>query len=139
MVRVDVRYLTGVRFEAEARGHRVISDQPIGKGGQDTGMTPPEFLLTSLATCVGYYAAEYLKIHGLPANGVGVRVEAEKGANPVRLATFHIEVTVPAPGEALREGVLKAVKKCLIHNTLLGSPDITIGVHTAQAPVLAAA
>ena len=139
MLQVDVRHLGGVRFEADARGHRTICDQPIGNGGQDTGMTPPEFLLASLATCAGYYAAEYLKTRGLPARGLGVRVEAEKAALPARLASFYIEVTAPDLAEVHRDGVLKAVKKCLIHDTLLGSPDIGIGVNTPHAPVLAAA
>src|SRR5579871_3296945 len=139
MFRVDVRYLDGVRFEADARGHRLICDQPISNGGTDTGMTPPEFLLAALATCAGYYAAEHLKMRGLTANGLRVRVEAEKAAKPARLASFHIEVTVPALKHAEREGVLSAVKKCLIHNTLLGAPEIGIGVNTPATPALAAA
>jgi uncharacterized OsmC-like protein len=138
-MQIDVRYLGGVRFEADARGHRVICDQPIANGGQDTGMTPPEFLLAALATCAGYYAAEHLKLRKLPGDGLAVHVEAEKAANPARLASFHIEVTVPALSEAHRDGVLKAVKKCLIHNTLLNSPQIGVGVNTPHAPVLAAA
>jgi len=138
MLQVDVRHLGGVRFEADARGHRIISDQPIANGGQDTGMTPPEFLLASVATCAGYYAAEYLKLRGIPMGGMAVRVEADKAANPARLASFHIEVTVPALPEAHRDGVLKAVKKCLIHNTLLNTPHIGIGVNTPHAPALAA-
>jgi len=27
----------GVRFAADVRGHRVIVDQPIGSGGEDSG------------------------------------------------------------------------------------------------------
>lgn len=138
MIQVDVRHLGGVRFEADARGHRVLCDQPIGSGGTDTGMTPPEFLLSALATCAGYYAAEYLKTHGLSCEGLGVRVDAEKARNPARLGSFHIEVTT-APIEAKhRDGVLSAVKKCLIHNTLLNAPNIDIGINSPHAPALAA-
>ena len=139
MLQVDVRHLGGVRFEADARGHRVICDQPIANGGQDTGMTPPEFLLASLATCAGYYAAEYLKLRSLSTRGLVVRVDADKAANPARVASFNIEVTVPALPEVHREGVLRAVKKCLIHNTLLNAPQIGVGVNTPHAPLLAAA
>jgi hypothetical protein len=42
---VKVTYRSGVQFEAEARGHRIICDQPADAGGEDAGMTPPEFLL----------------------------------------------------------------------------------------------
>ena len=75
---LSVIYKDGVRFEAETRGHRLISDQPISNGGQDLGMTPPELLLAALATCAGYYAVEYLKARKLPSKGVRVNVQAEK-------------------------------------------------------------
>src|ERR1043166_7602554 len=56
---VSASYGGGVRFEIAARNHRVICDQPPENGGADAGMSPPEFLLASLATCAGYYAAQY--------------------------------------------------------------------------------
>ena len=46
----EILYLGEVKFEAIARGHRVICDQPATLGGSDSGMTPPEFLLVSLGT-----------------------------------------------------------------------------------------
>ena len=65
-------YIEGSKFEVNARGHRVICDQPIDNGGSDEGMSPPEFLLASLATCAAYYAAQYLKTRGLPADDLKV-------------------------------------------------------------------
>jgi len=54
-----IRYQGHSKFEATARGHRVVCDQPLENEGSDKGMTPPEFLLVSLGTCAGYYAAQY--------------------------------------------------------------------------------
>lgn len=125
-------YLGGVKFEAQARGHRVLCDQPADNGGSDAGMTPPEFLLASLATCAGYYAAQYLNTRHLPADDLKVRVSAEKAQQPARLGAFHIEVTAPGLDERHQAGVLRAVKACLIHNTLLGQPSIDVAVN---APV----
>ena len=93
---VNVRYLGNVKFEVWARGHRLICDQPTENGGTDSGVTPPEFLLASLATCAGYYVAEYLKTRGLPSADLQVRVTAEKAKNPARLGSFRIELTAPA-------------------------------------------
>ena len=39
---VKVRHLGNVKFEATARGHRVVCDQPPANGGADEGMTPTE-------------------------------------------------------------------------------------------------
>jgi uncharacterized OsmC-like protein len=128
---LTVRHLGEVKFEALSRGHRVICDQPPDNGGGDTGMTPPEFLLVSLATCAGFYAAQYLKTRGLPADGLEVKVTAEKMLRPARLGSFRIEVTTPGVEAEHEAGLLRAVKACLIHNTLVQSPVIETVIHTA--------
>jgi len=127
---VIVHHLEGVKFEAATRGHRVICDQPRQNNGGDTGMTPPEFLLASLGTCAGYYAAEYLRTRKLSTGGLEVRVTAEKASGPARLASFRIEVTVPDLDPDHEAGVLRAVKACLIHNTLMHAPAIDIALQT---------
>ncbi len=129
---VSAQYLDDSKFEVAARGHRAICDQPVDNGGSDAGMSPPEFLLASLATCAAYYAAQYLKTRKLPAQGLKVRVSAEKATQPARLASFHIEVTAPALDDHHQAGILRAVKSCLIHNTLLGGPNIEIAIHAAE-------
>lgn len=123
---VTAKYCGGAKFEVAARGHRVICDQPLDNGGADEGMSPPEFLLASLATCAGYYATQYLKARKLPADGVNVQVTAGKGSQPSRLASFQIHVSTPELDERHREGVMRAVKSCLIHNTLLSSPTVDV-------------
>ena len=128
-----IHYKDGVRFEVEARGHRVVCDQPLDNGGSDAGMSPPEFLLASLATCGAYYAAQYLKARKLPGQDLKVRVIAEKATQPARLGSFRIEVTVSGLDEHHQAGILRAVKSCLIHNTLLGAPTIEIALN---APAL---
>lgn len=127
---VNVQHLGNARFEVSARGHRLICDQPRENGGSDAGMTPPEFLLVSLGTCAGYYAAEYLKTRGLPSGDLHVRVLAEKAQNPARLGWFRIEVFAPGLDERHRTGISRAVKSCLVHNTLLHTPGIEIAVET---------
>ena len=115
----------------------MLCDQPPDNGGADGGMTPPEFLLVSLGTCAGFYAAQYLKTRNLPDQGLEVKVTAEKAVHPARLGQFRIEVTVPGLDPRHEAGVLRSVKACLIHNTLLNAPAIEIALHTAsvEAPV----
>jgi putative redox protein len=131
---IRVQHLGNVKFEAVARGHRVLCDQPPANGGADEGMTPPEFLLASLGTCAGFYAVQYLKTRGLPTDGLEVKVSAEKAAQPARLGSFRIEVFTPALEPRHEAGVLRAVNACLVHNTLLHAPAIETVLHAA-APV----
>jgi len=128
---VSARYLGNEEFEVTAGVHKVLCDQPVGNGGADQGMSPPEFLLASLATCAGYYAAQYLNTRRLPSENLNVRVIAQKKAEPVRLGAFQIAVTAPGIDQRHQAGVLRAVRACLIHNTLLSAPAIDITVDTS--------
>jgi putative redox protein len=122
----QVHYLDGVRFEVEARGHRIPCDQTLENGGTDMGLTPPELLLASLGTCAGYYALQYLRARSLSTDGLAVQVSAEKETSPARLARFRIAVDTGELSVRHHEGLLRAVHACLIHNTLLAQPEISI-------------
>jgi len=130
MIEVNVKHLGEVKFQIDARQHTLISDQPTENGGQDEGMTPPEFFLSSLGSCAAFYAAAYLKKRNLP-QAVSVRVTAEKAGPPARLDNFRIEVNVPtALSDTDRAGVDQAVHRCLIHSTLMHTPTVHIELHT---------
>ena len=134
-----IRYLGGVKFEAETRGHRLLCDQPHENGGADEAMTPPELMLASLGTCAAFYAVQYLKARSLPPEGVDIHVEAEKAMQPPRIGSFRITVGVPGVVEERhREGLMRAVRGCLIHNTLLNRPDIDVAIHLGADASLAA-
>ncbi|MBY0375272.1 MAG: OsmC family protein [Bryobacteraceae bacterium] len=139
MIETTVRYLGAVQFEAESRGHKVICDQPESNRGFDAGMTPLEFLLVSVGTCAGFYAQEYLNTNHLPSEGLEVKVTAEKVKPPARLDQFKITIQLPADlEERHKEGVIKSVQKCVIHNTLHHPPTIDTIV-TVAAPTTGAA
>jgi uncharacterized OsmC-like protein len=130
---VTIRHLGDVQFEAEARGHRVLCDQPAENGGTDRGMTPPEFLLAALGACAGYYAAQYLRTRSLSTHGLEVKVHAEKALRPARLDAFQIEVLAPEVPEEHEAGLLRAVDTCLIRNTLLNAPAVETVVRSVAA------
>ena len=95
-------------------------------------MTPPELLLASLGSCVGFYAAQYLRKFKLATEGTRVKVRAAKLKDPARLGDFEIELDVPAElSEQHREGIERSVKHCLIHNTLLNPPKIGLQIRAA--------
>ena len=127
---ITVEHLGALQFEIKARGHSVVSDQPIDNGGFDEGMTPPEFLLASLGSCAGFYAAQYLRKHKLATEGSRVRVTCEKVKDPVpRMTNFVIEVDAPVElNEDHRMGIQEAVEHCLVQNTLLHAPEISLKV-----------
>lgn len=131
---VRVQHLDQVQFAVHARHHSILCDQPAENGGADSGMTPPELLLASLGSCAGFYAVQFLKARNLSTAGVEVSVTADKLKQPARLGDFRIHVVCPAPlTEEQREGLMRAVHYCLIHNTLLNPPQIEIDLAVGEA------
>src|SRR5258708_29514411 len=118
------RYLDGKKFESLVGGHRIVTDQPPAGGGTAAGPTPPELLLASLGACAGHYAAEYLRARSLSLTGLHVHVTAEEESRPTRLDAFPIQVDVSGIEGKHQEGLLRAVRACLIHNTLTTAPAI---------------
>ena len=136
---VTVKHNDKVKFTIQARSHSIICDQPADNGGEDTGMTPPEFLLASLGSCAAFYAVQYLKTRNLAESGVEVTVTAEKLKQPTRLGNFRIHVICPvALTEDQTEGLMRSVHHCLVHNTLLTPPEIEIDLTTKEAAALPA-
>jgi putative redox protein len=137
---VTVDHLGAVQFEIHARQHTISCDQPLESGGYDEGMTPPELLLASLGSCAGFYAAQYLRKYNLATEGTRVRVTAEKVKDPARVENFRIEVETPVElSEQHRAGVERAVHHCLIHNTLMHPPHMTIEIKQAAVTATASA
>lgn len=96
-------------------------------------MTPPEFLLASLGSCAAFYAAEYLRTRDLALDGVEVSVTAEKLKGPARLGNFQVRVVSPVSlTPEQHEAMLRAVHHCLVQNTLLTPPAISIEIEVAQ-------
>ncbi len=126
---VKVSHLGQVKFKINSRSHTILCDQPTENGGEDAAMTPPELMLASLGSCAAFYAVQYLKTRELATSGVEVSVTAEKLKTPARLGNFQTHVICPvALSPEHREGLMRSVHHCLIHNTLLTPPAIEIAI-----------
>lgn len=126
---VRVAHLGGDRFDITIRGHVIRTDQPVGDGGEDTGPTPTELFVASLAGCVAFYARRYLKRHDLPTEGLAVEADFRMGSRPARVARIEVRLTIPdgVPAER-REALLAVASHCTVHNSLTSVPEISVAL-----------
>jgi putative redox protein len=54
---IAVEHVGAVQFEIRAGQHPIVCDQPEANGGFDQAMKPPQLMLASLGSCVGYYSS----------------------------------------------------------------------------------
>ncbi|MCB5294639.1 OsmC family protein [Arthrobacter sp. SO3] len=124
---VRVAHLGGDRFDINIRGHLIRTDQPVGDGGEDTGPTPTELFIASLAGCIAFYARRYLDRHNLPTEGLAVDAEFHMGSRPARVASIEVRLTIPDGVTAeRREALLAVASHCTVHNSLTSAPEISV-------------
>jgi putative redox protein len=124
---IHVVHRGGDRFDISVRGHVIRTDQPASYGGEDTGPTPTELFIASLAGCVAFYARRYLDRHNLPTEGLAVEADFRMGSRPARVARIEVRLTIPAdvPVER-REALLAVATHCTVHNSLITAPEISL-------------
>ncbi|MCA9436931.1 MAG: OsmC family protein [Candidatus Omnitrophica bacterium] len=69
---------SGLAQRVTAGSHRLTADEPEDLGGNDSGPTPYDFLLTSLGACTGITLRMYADRKGWPMREVKVRLSHEK-------------------------------------------------------------
>jgi putative redox protein len=127
--RIDVAFLTGEAYTVHARGHQLLTDQPIRDGGRDMAATPTELFVTSLTSCVAFYAGRYLARHGISREGLQVSAEFDMATGPARVGAIRLRVRVPAGLPDKRaQGLLAVVSHCTVGNTLSQPPAVDIAL-----------
>ena len=119
-------------FDIEIRGHHMTVDQPLGDGGRDSGPTPTELLVASLASCAAHYARRFLVRHDLPDH-VEVVADWSMARTPARVGTIVLTVTTEAIPADLQERFSRSVAHCTVHHTLHEPPDVRIDRKTFSA------
>jgi len=130
-MQVTVRNISGLKFEAEARGHTIIGDQPESNGGEDAGMHPQEWLLAAFGHCVAFYVHSYCRARDLETNGIRVEASAHKSKEkPLHMEGFKIDIHIPNPLEKRHyKGLERAANSCIIHHTLEHANAIQTAIH----------
>src|SRR5436190_12865270 len=90
------------RHTIQVRDHQLTVDEPLGKGGQDTGPDPQELLAVSLASCTAITMEMYAARKGWDIG----RIEVEVGYTPAdRGCPTKFELVMRVPDEVPEEQV----------------------------------
>jgi uncharacterized OsmC-like protein len=126
---LTVRHEGDDRFTIAVRGHEVTVDQPVEDHGSDTGPTPVDLMVGSLAACVAHYARRYLRRHELPQEGLRVEATWESATSPSRVGCIGLAITLPdGVPEERRAPLLAVASHCTVHNSFEQAPEITVAL-----------
>lgn len=125
-MRVAVKRIDGYAHEVDLDGdHELIVDEPLDKGGTDTGPRPTQLLGASLAGCIAITMEMYARRKEWEIGKVEVAVDVEyEGHVPRR---FDVTVELPAElDEEQRRRLLTIATRCPVHKILAGEARVTV-------------
>ena len=128
---------SGSRFDITAGDHTVITDQPVGDGGQDAGMGPVELFVGSLASCVAYFVGRFCERHGIPREGLKVHAEWTMAERPRRVGQITMSISLPGRITAeQRDRLLKVAYGCTVHQSIAVPATVAIDMErdVGEAP-----
>ena len=67
----------GLQVQSDARGFKIIMDEPEDLGGTNTGMNPVESLLCALGSCQTIVAYAFAEAKGINLEGFHVELEGD--------------------------------------------------------------
>lgn len=129
MDQLKVHYLGGMGFEVRARQHALTIDLIKEKGGKDLGMNPPEVFMASLGSCIGVHVVRYCQNAELNAEGMSIALDWKISDDKTKISDINVHILLPGEKLGKREkALLEVARHCLIHNTILGQPQIHIAL-----------
>jgi uncharacterized OsmC-like protein len=124
---IVVTHERGLRFAAQIRQHRVVTDQSERAGGEDAAPSPTVLVSAALASCIALYVYQFCTSRGLLHDGLRVEVRSINATSPNRIgelqATVHLRQEV---SPHVREMLERVVRSCPVHNTLEHGADVSV-------------
>lgn len=122
-------------IETEARGHKVIVDEPVSLGGTDQGSNPVELVLSALGACQAIVIQTYAKQFGINIEDLKIELEGELDTDgflnksDVRPGYSHIKskfvISTDAPKEKLETFIQFVENHCPVGDTIKNPVHLT--------------
>lgn len=124
---IFVSFPGGERVDAHYDGRTVHTDQSVKNGGEGSAPEPFDLFFVSMATCTGSCVLDFCTERGLAAEGLGVRLQAEKDPDLNLFTPIRIEVTLPQDfPEKYRDAILKEANLCTVKKHIVSAPDFEV-------------
>ena len=127
-MKMTVSFPGGVAVDASFKGHLVHTDQPA-PGGSDSGPSPFDLFLASIATCMGFYALRFCQERDISSDGLGLTLDAVRDETAKRVSTIKIGLRLPEGfPEKYYDAIRRAVEHCSVKRHLHQPPDFEFSV-----------
>ena len=117
----------GYKVALQAGRHDWHSDKPVGEAGSDTGPTPHQLLLGSLAACKAITVQMYAQRKEWPLTGVNISLGYQQVKGDSTLEKFDGEIQLLGElSDEQRHRLHEIAAKCPVHRILTNPVEINL-------------
>ncbi|HEX3583009.1 MAG TPA: OsmC family protein [Thermoanaerobaculia bacterium] len=128
-MKIDVSFPGGVAVDATVKNHVIHTDQPAPTGA-DSGPSPFDLFLASIATCMGFYALRFCQERSLSTESLGVSLEPLRAVAGGPITTIDVQLQLPEGFPPKYVDALKReVDHCAVKSHMLTPPEFRTTVH----------
>jgi len=128
-MKIQLRQVSASTSEAALRGHSVMIDRPVEKGGSDAGPMGGELFLAAVGGCFLSNLLAAIRAREAAVSDVRAEVVGTLADTPSRFTTVDLYVTAgSADAEQLERLVEIADRGCIMMNTFRGKLDVRVRI-----------
>jgi len=117
----------GKRVEADYKGFKIMTDQPVYAGGDGSAPAPFDLFLASIGTCAAYYVLAFCQKRGIPTDNVSVVLTTEKNPESRMIEKILIDIRLPREFPSkYKNAVIRSVHSCAVEAHILQAPTFEI-------------
>lgn len=126
---VQVNQIGPTASEGEVRGHKLMMDRPVAKGGEDRGPMGGETMLAALGGCFMSNLLAAAASREMKLSGVQLEISGTLESAPPRYSAIHMRIMADqADGDQFAKLVTIAERGCIVANTMKAAVDLTIEI-----------
>ncbi|MBI2183352.1 MAG: OsmC family protein [Thaumarchaeota archaeon] len=128
VIRVDAKYLDGLKREAKSGGHAWIADSKKDVGGEDSAPGPLAYFISGICFCQLAHYAERSSHMDLKIESIELTVRAHYNRRPggyFDKIIYETRIVSDEPEERIKDLVVNAEHDCYVTNTLSKAAEIT--------------
>jgi ribosomal protein S12 methylthiotransferase accessory factor len=107
--------------------HKIITDQPVMAGGDDSAPAPFSLFLASLGTCAGIYVKSFCDQRGIDTDGI--KIVQKHSFNPMTHMIENLTIDIKLPmsfPEKYKDAVIKVAEQCAVKKHLQNPPSMIV-------------
>ena len=131
---IDVTFPGGQAVHAHIAGHIVNTDQREKHGGGGTGPPPFDLFLSSIATCMGFYALRFCQQREIDTENLRLSMETERNPDTKMIDTIRVQLELPEgfPAKYVR-AVERSMDQCSVKKHMLKPPAFVMETEIAPS------